>query len=89
MREETNKITVSFHLVDQFGNTYDSSSTSEVFYDMGDDDLLVIGEKLNAFLAQCGYYRGGDTMLMESLTEDEFEEVIRCLSEYRDRVSKE
>ena len=83
MQEESNKITIGFHYVDTMGNTYDSSSTVEVFYDMGDTELSVIGDQLNAFLRQCGYYRRRDTILMEDITDDEYDALMMTLDEMR------
>jgi hypothetical protein len=69
--------------VDTLGNTYDSSSTVEVFFDLGESELDVIGRQLNAFLKQSGYARNNDYILMEDLTEEEQDELICRLDEYR------
>ena len=80
---ESNRITIGFHYVDTLGNTYDSSSTVEVFFDLGESELDVIGRQLNAFLKQSGYARNNDYILMEDLTEEEQDELIYRLDEYR------
>lgn len=77
-------ITIGFHYVDTFGNTYDSTSTVEVFYDQGDSELSVIGSKLDAFLSQVSYVRNGGTVYMGSITEEESEEIDAFLSTYRE-----
>ncbi len=69
--------------MDTLGNTYDSSSTVEVFFDLGESELDVIGRQLNAFLKQSGYARNNDYILMEDLTEEEQDELICRLDEYR------
>lgn len=69
--------------MDTLGNTYDSSSTVEVFFDLGESELDVIGRQLNAFLKQSGYARNNDYILMEDLTEEEQDELIYRLDEYR------
>lgn len=84
MLEESSKITIGFHFVDTFGNTYDSSSSKEVFYDLGENELDVIGEQLNAFLRQCGYLRYKDLIFMEDVDEDEHDAIASFLAEYRD-----
>lgn len=83
MKEESNQITIGFHYVDTMGNTYDSSSTVEVFFDLGDNELSTIGDQLNAFLRQCGYYRTRDTIIMEDLTEEERDELLCYLDTLR------
>lgn len=70
--------------MDTFGNTYDSTSTVEVFYDLGDSELSVIGSKLDAFLSQVSYVRNGDMVYMDSVTEEEAEEIDAFLSTYRE-----
>lgn len=77
------KITIGFKFVDQLGNRYSSESSVEVFYDGGESEIDTIGRLLDVFLKQCGYYRGGDCILMESLTEDELDAVSSFLDEYR------
>ena len=69
--------------MDTLGNTYDSSSTVEVFFDLGESELDIIGRQLNAFLKQSGYARNNDYILMEDLTEEEQDELIYRLDEYR------
>lgn len=83
MKEESNRITIGFHYVDTFGNTYDSSSTVEMLYDMGDNELSTIGRQLNAFLRQCGYYRRREMILMDDITEEEYDSLLIALDEMR------
>lgn len=83
MREETSGITIGFHYVDTMGNTYDSSSTVEVFFDLGDTELSVIGDQLNTFLRQCGYMRRHDTIMMTDVDEDELDMLEGYLAEIR------
>lgn len=80
---ESDKITIGFHYVDTFGNTYNSDTNVHVFFDMGESELDIIGRQLNAFLRQCGYYRSRDTILMEDLTEEEEDALVCYLDELR------
>lgn len=80
---DTNKITIGFHYVNEFGDSYDSTSTLEVFTDLGDTELGVIGEQLNVFLSQIGYIRKGNNILMEDLDDDEYVAVTDFLDDYR------
>lgn len=83
MQEESNRITIGFHYVDTMGNTYDSNSTVEVFFDLGENELDVIGRQLNVFLSQVGYPRMHDTVFMEDVDEGEYDELLCALDEIR------
>lgn len=83
MQEESSKVTISFHYVDTFRNTFDSSTTAEVFYSLGDSELDLIGRQLNIFLKQCGYFRDKDQIFMEAIDEDEYDAITSFLAEYR------
>lgn len=77
------KITISFGYSDEFGNSYSQSSTVGVFHDLGERELDVIGEQLNTFLSQCGYIRKNDNILMEDLSDEEYEALADYLEELR------
>lgn len=79
-----NKITIGFSLENEHGDKYTSSSTVEIFYDLGDTELSVIGEQLNAFLNQCGYIRRNDNILMEDLTDEEYDALVDFLEDLRE-----
>ena len=83
MQEESNQITIGFHYVDTMGNTYDSSSTVEVFFGLGENELSVIGRQLNAFLSQAGYFRRHDLIFMEDIDEEEYDELACALDSLR------
>lgn len=83
--EERDKIEIGFTFTDLYGNTYSSTSLVEPFYDLGDSDEMIIGEKLNCFLKQCGYLRNNDMIYMESVTEEEVQYLDDCLCEYREK----
>ena len=78
------KLTIGFHLVDECGNEFSSESTLEVFHDLGDTDLSVIGEQFNSFLKQCGYVRYNDHILMEDLTDVEHDALVDFLEDLRE-----
>lgn len=81
---ENNKITIGFHFESEFGDSYDSTSKVEVFTDLGDTELSVIGEQLNAFLSQVGYIRKNGNIFMEDLSDDEYDAVAGFLAFYRE-----
>lgn len=81
--DETNKITIGFTLNNEYGDTYSATSTAEVFNDLGETDLDFIGEKLNAFLSQCGYYRKNNLIFMEDVNEEEYDALADFLEDFR------
>lgn len=80
-----NKITIGFTLEDEFDNKYTQTSSLEIFPDLGETEVDVIGEQLNIFLKQCGYVRNNDNILMEDLTDDEYDALLDYLDELRKR----
>lgn len=84
-----NKLTISFGLVDEFGNEYSATSKTETFEDIGMGDTEIIGKQLNIFLRQCGYVRKNDYIFMEDVNEEEYRAIIEFLSEYRIEQEKE
>ena len=80
---DNGRITIGFSFTDQLGNMYSNQSSVEVFYDMDENELDVIGRQLDAFLKQCGYYRKNNNILMESLSDDEYDAVTSFLWDYR------
>lgn len=74
----SHEINIGFSFKDEFGHVYTQNSSVEVFTELGDNDITVIGRQLNCFLKQCGFYRPNDYILMDSITEDEAE----ILSDY-------
>lgn len=76
------KLAIKFELKDENGFTYTSSSEFQVYSELGEKIVDLIGQYLNTFLVQCGYPRR-DNIFMESLTDDELEAVAYFLEDYR------
>lgn len=81
---DNNQITIGFHMKDVNGGSYSQESTLEVFFDQGEDELEVIGRQLNSFLRQAGYLRPNDNILLEDLSDEEYEDVADFLNDLRD-----
>lgn len=64
-------------------------SNREVYYDLGETEISVIGEFINNFMRAAGYIFNNDYIYMESLTEDELDYLDFCLNEYRSRGEEE
>lgn len=75
------RIRIEFNYTNEFGDEFTSMSYERPLDD--ENDIDVIGRQLNTFLSQCGYYRSGDAMLMDSLTDDELWAVEDFLRDYR------
>lgn len=86
MLEVKNKTTIGFFLTDEFGNKYSQESTVDPTRELGETDLDVIGEQLNIFLKQCGYYRANNYIFMEDVTGEELAELAYCLDEMRGKA---
>lgn len=77
---ENEKITLGFNLIDRWGNKFVNMSE---FEPPEKSDLCSIGCQFVAFLKQCTYSMPNDYILMESLTENELEELTCYLKEIR------
>ena len=78
------KVTIGFHHVEECKNEFKNESTVEVFYSLGDTNLSVIGTCMNNFLRQIGFYRHNDNILIEDLTDEEYDAVVDFLEQYRE-----
>ena len=76
-------IKFSAKFTNEFGHKFKVSTKTETYTSMGEDELRVIGNVMSDFLRQIGYIQKGNTILMDSLTEDELEAVQDYLFEYR------
>ena len=83
MKENQNKITISFNFENEFGDKFSATTTSEIFSELGDTDVGFIGEQLNIFLKQCGYVRKNNFIFMEDITEEEYDALADYLTELR------
>lgn len=66
-----------------------STSSFEVFYDMGETTLSEIGRQLNSFLRQCTFHCPNDYIFMESITEEEYDALTSFLEDYRRGATKD
>lgn len=87
MVESSGKIKIGFTYTNEFGSRYSSESEEQIFEDTG--ELAIIGEKLDIFLRQIGFIRKGNTVFMESITDDEIEVLYDALTKYRGEKAKE
>lgn len=83
MAENQNKLTIGFNFENEFGCKFSATTTREVFHDLGEDDVSFIGDQLNSFLRQCGYYRKNDHIFMEDVTEEEYDALADFLDWFR------
>lgn len=81
-------ISYEFKYKDETGNEYEMKNTTKVHYDLGDSEILSLARALNLFMKQCGYFYNKDMVFLESVTEEEFEELADFLSELREKENK-
>lgn len=79
--EKYPRISIGFSFTDTYGNSYTANTETEVITDV-ENEIDIIGEQLNAFLAQCGYIRNNGFMLMNDLTKEE----VGLLTDYLDKI---
>ena len=61
----------------------------DVYYDLGETPLSVLGEVINSFIHAIGYPSfNKETILMTSLTEEEVAYLLDCLEDYRNSRKK-
>lgn len=82
--DKDNKLTIGSHLVNEFNDRFSQESSVEVFHDLGETELDVIGKQFNIFLKQCGYVRYNDNIFMEDITDEEYEALADFLDELRE-----
>ena len=82
-------IKFSAKFTNEFGHKFKVSTKTETYTSMGEDELRVIGNVMSDLLRQIGYIQKGDTILMDSLTEDELEAVQDYLFEYRKKRNED
>lgn len=85
-----NATTIRFELTNEYGSHYTMESSRLLYGDFGygDNQLTYIGEQLNIFLKQIGYCRSQDYILLEDLSEDEYDYLVDALDEYREKAKE-
>lgn len=63
--------------------SFSSESCVEIMEDF-ETDYSFIGRQMNMFLKQCGYFREGEYILMDSLTEEEYDILSDYLAKIRE-----
>lgn len=64
------------------------SCNREVYYSLGEDEILVIGEFINKFMNAAGYGFNKNYIFLKSLDEDELIFLEDCLNDYRENKEK-
>ena len=82
--EKYHHISIGFSFTDAYGNDYSANTNVEIISDI-ESEIDVIGYQFNAFLAQCGYARNNQFMLIKDLTEEEAELLTVYLDEIRNK----
>lgn len=81
--ECTPVIRISFSYTNECGEHFSASSDMTVYESIGDRPIDLIAEQFNHFLRQVGYYRPNNNILIEDLTDAEYDYLCEKLDEYR------
>lgn len=83
MAENQNKLTIGFNFENEFGDKFSAITTAQVFNDLGETDIDFIGDQLNIFLKQCGYFRKNGHIFHKDVVEEERVALADYLEELR------
>ena len=76
-------IRIGFSYTNECGEHFSASSDMTVYESLGDRPIDLIAEQFNHFLRQVGYYRPNNNILIEDLTDAEYDYLCEKLDEYR------
>lgn len=79
-------IRISFSYTNECGEHFSASSDMTVYESLGDRPIDLIAEQFNHFLRQVGYYRPNNNILIEDLTDAEYDYLTEKLNEYRGTI---
>lgn len=79
-------IRISFSYTNECGEHFSASSDMTVYESLGDRPIDLIAEQFNHFLRQVGYYRPNNYILIEDLTDAEYDYLTEKLNEYRGTI---
>lgn len=82
-----NPITIKFELTNELGEHYVAESTMEI--PDYENELDMIGIQFNSFLRQAGYIRSHNCIMMESITDEEYADLLQYLDELRSKNKEE
>lgn len=89
MERDNKEISIRFSADIRDGGYYEARSDFDVFYDLGENQLIEIGKAFNTFLKQCTFGRKNDYLFMEDVSEDEYDFLQNALERYRQGTTTE
>lgn len=81
--------TIKLYYRNELGGEFEISETRLLYPDMGDDTIMAFAKTINLFMRHIGYLFDKDYVFMESVTEDEYEQLQWHLSELRSEKDME
>lgn len=80
---------IKLYYRNEFGGEFEISETRLMYPDMGDDTIMAFAKTINLFMRHIGYSFDKDYVFMESVTEDEYEQLQWYLNELRSEKDAE
>lgn len=88
--EKDTRIAIKLYFRNEFGSEYEMSETADTYPDLGEDTISMLARTINLFLRHIGYsVFDKDMVLLESITEDEYEILQSYLFELRNGVTED
>lgn len=88
--EKDTRIAIKLYFRNEFGSEHEISKTANTYPDYGDDEISMLARTINLFLRHIGYECfDKDMVLLESITEDEYDMLQDYLFELRNGATED
>lgn len=88
--EKDSRIAIKLYFRNEFGSEYEISKTANTYPDYGDDEISMLARTINLFLRHIGYECfDKDMVLLESITEEEYDMLQDYLFELRNGATED
>lgn len=88
--EKDMRIAIRLYFRNEFGSEYEISQTANTYPDLGEDEISILARTINLFLRHIGYTGfDKDMVLLESITEEEYEMLQDYLFELRNGAAED
>lgn len=88
--EKDTRIAIKLYFRNEFGSEYEMSKTADTYPDLGEDTISMLARTINLFLRHIGYsVFDKDMVLLESITEEEYEILQSYLFELRNGATED
>lgn len=82
--EKDSRETIRLYYRNEFGSEFEMGQTAETYSELGEDTIREFSRIINLFLKHIGYVSyDKDMVFLESVTEEEYEDLLWYLDELR------